>query len=99
MIAEAHASFLEELHLGAAAQARQGITALARPRERIAAAARHAEFPFELFVIGFEIVIIDGPIEDLVTGQVGLGALSNPACDLSGEDLEVSRHEAGSLPG
>ncbi len=76
MVTEFFAGLGEQFHARAMAQRRQRKAALARPGERIGAGfSRDAEFPLEALVVRFEIVVAERPIDNIVAGQIGVGAL------------------------
>ncbi len=100
MIAEFFAGLGEQLHLTAMAQRRQRKAALARPGEGIEPRLpRDAELPLELFVIRFEIVVTERPVDDIVAGEIRLGALGVAAGDFIAVNLEVAGHVARRLSG
>src|SRR5262245_35291826 len=93
MVAQLAARLGEQFHLGALTQRRKRIAALSWTGERVhPRPARDAEFPLELFVMRFQIVIGHRPIDDVVTHKVGAGSFGIAALYFIGVKLEVARH-------
>src|ERR1051325_2512202 len=100
MVTQFLASSGEQLHSRAAAERRQRITTLSRSREKIhTRLTGNSKFPFESFVVWLQVVIGQRPIDDVIAGEVGAGALGIAAGNFIRKKLEITGHVTGHLTG
>src|SRR6185295_16912173 len=91
MVTKLLAGLGKELHLTAVAQRRQREAALARPGKWIEPGLPgDAELPLELFIVRLEIAVAERPVDNIVAGEICLGALGIAAFDFIGMQLEVA---------
>src|SRR5919106_4869345 len=95
MIPQLFAGFGEQLHARAVAQRWQWKTTFARPREWIGSRlAGNSELPFPPFIVRFEVLIAERPVNNVVPSQVGFGTIRVAALDFIGIEFEITGYVA-----